>query len=300
MISENSPVHAIESVNHGGTHDAFPPFSFPHLFFRRKSEIMLDFNNLDNIQRAADDLAKGSVIIANMCGAIGFVIDGTNENAIDRVLEIKGRTKEEGPLVIGGSLATRLRLVDAGRVAEVCQVNDASVYDLPHFFEYPVKADLVPYGIGKTHPRFGRVGVLFWANYYLPISTLETALQSRNRAGFLSGSSANFRGLPPVKNSKEAHNQFGHGPNSVSRIVVDAGFESEKPFLGSHVILKVDENGKISPDRGGSITLRSYLPIYPSLRIPEGWQDPQDSVDVDVNKVRIVASYLRSKAAKAG
>lgn len=297
MVTENLSVYNEGPINYGRRSSdvvLLPPFEMPY-YFSRIGEIMLGFENLDNIQRAADDLAKGLVIIANMCGAIGFVIDGTNQNAIDRVLEIKGRSKEESPLVIGGSLATRLRLIDEGRIAEVCQVTDGSVYDLPHFFEYPVKADLVPDGIGKTHPRFGRVGVLFWANYYLPILTLESALQARNRQGFLAGSSANLHDQPPVRNSKEAYDSFGNGEHSVARILVDSRFESEKPFSGSHAMLGVDENDGITPYRGGSITLRSYQSTYPGLKIPAGWQDPADSVYVDVNEVRIAAAYLRSR-----
>lgn len=266
-------------------------------YFVRKREVLLDFNDINDIQRGADKMAEGDVVITTMCGVMGFVIDGTQENAIDKVLQLKGRTRAN-PLVIAGSAGVRKLLIDEDRVPLVFKFSDDSRYDLPHFLECPVKENLVPDGIGMRNDRLGRVGAIFWANYYFPLRMLEMALLARNDQGFVAGTSANLHGQPSIKRGIEAFHQFGIN-RKVDIILMDRVFEAERMFGGSHAMFSFSEsNDELNPVRGGSITLGSYRSIYPQLVIPEDWQDPVDAVDMDVNKVRRAKSYLRSKLAK--
>lgn len=267
-----------------------PPIVFPFVFFHRRHTIA-DVNKLDTINRAADYMANGQVVIGNLVGVQGFIIDGSNENAVDRVIEIKGRRKED-TLVMAGSGYLRSKLIDRARLPQGASYPSTSNYDLPHFFEFPVVPEMINDGIGKVNEKFGRVAAVFWANYYLPLGALESALLARNPDGFVGGSSANHHNMPPVGNANESYQTFG-ATGQVSLVLYDKLLEKRGALSGSHDMLGYDIDGSVMPYRAGNIRLESFKPIYPSLRIPDGWEEKPTAIKVDLSDIRSKRSYLR-------
>ncbi len=267
----------------------------PYFLKRTRLQKVLDGNSISNIQRAADILAEGKVIIMNMGGVQGFVVDGSNRKAIERVGELKERNIYENPLVIGASTAVRNELVDFEKMPDSMKIHDPRSYDIPHFFIFPIKEGAIPEGVGMKDLIWGRTAPIYWNNNDLSLMALEYALKQRNESGFIAGSSANRHGEDPLRTAEEALNQFGRGSNSVSLILADYYLENSMEGGVSHIIFGLDKEGRLIPTRPGQIEAESYRQVYPNLYIPSTWKDHPKSRRVNLEEFKSKRFPLKSK-----
>jgi len=87
-------------------------------------------------------LAEGAVLIVPICGVMGFICDGTNDQAIHRIYELKNRNRAQ-TLITAASLGTLRRITDLGRLPPTWSLEViASIYDLPVLVIFPAANDL--------------------------------------------------------------------------------------------------------------------------------------------------------------
>jgi hypothetical protein len=184
-------------------------------------------------------------------------------------------------LVIGGGAQTRQQVMDWSRVPPIMNQLGGGIFDLPHFLEMPIQPS-IHHWVGKNHPELGRVGVIFWANFYEPIAKLEEAVKRRNKNAFLVGSSANVHGQPTAETAKQVYEAFKDSDPQLSFIVQDKKMEwSNPPFHGTHTMIQF-RGGKFEIVRVGSISAGHFANIYPQIGLaPEHHQKERERWEKD-------------------
>ena len=260
--------------------------------FRRCSEV-LDCHSPSHIGRVAEMLADGEVVIFPVCGVVGFMCDGTNPEAIERVFRLKGRERTQA-LITAGSAATRERLVDLSRLSPTWTLDAiATIYDVPVFIIFP--AANVPSNLIRPDPDQPEVPTvaIWWANFYPPMANLEHALQTLRPNAFLAGTSCNISGKPSTISSQDAFETFGRD-RLVPVIVNDADFDEGRGLLrDSHTMVRI-VGDCVVPYRAGSVHTDSLKALFNGqLSVPQGFTNLTSAAIVDVSAIRRNQHYLK-------
>jgi tRNA A37 threonylcarbamoyladenosine synthetase subunit TsaC/SUA5/YrdC len=238
-------------------------------------------------------VAGGGVLIVPICGVIGFVCDGRQPKAIEKIFELKGRDRAQ-TLITAGGPETRERLADLDKLSPVwTRQSITTIYDLPVLVVFraaSAPAELVRPDLDR--PEIGTVAV-WWANFYTPIATLEECLHQIKPDAFLAGTSCNMSGRPSITRTPEAAEVFGRHP-LLSAVLRDADFDEGRGLLsGSHTMLRI-VGDHIVPLRAGSVHTDSLKAMLgDSLRVPQGFANLASSTIVDVSAIRTNRHYLR-------
>lgn len=236
----------------------------PFWGLKSNGPLILDSHNQDHLERVADEIVfKGGVVAFPVVYSYGLMTASTNVEGMAKIFLLKNRPLVD-TLVIGGGNKTREQIVDWSRVPPIITQLGDQIFDLPHFLEMPIIDSLHPW-IGRNHPQKGRIGVIFWANFYEPLSKLEEAVQRRSKNAFLVGSSANIHGQSTAETAKQVYEAFKNQDPYLSLILQDRQMENVRyPFHGTHTMIQFRE-GKFEIVRVGSISAGHFAKIYPQI-----------------------------------
>lgn len=259
--------------------------------------IILECHDRGHIEQVAEMVADGEVVIFPICGVMGFVFDGTNAQAIERVFELKGRPRSQ-TLITAGSQRTIRRLVDLKQLASTWTITDVTaIYDLPVVLILP--AGSIPSDFTSPAPDVPAMPTVavWWANYYPPIANLEQSLQRLRPRAFLGGTSCNISGKPSITSGQDAFAHFGRD-HLIPAIVKDPDFEQGRGLLtGSHTMLRIQGEDVVA-HRAGSIHADSFQPMLKGhFIIPEHFRNVPGAAILDVAIIRRNRHYLRQPVA---
>jgi len=258
---------------------------------------LLDGKKDRDLRTAAELLSKGEVIVAPICGVMGFVCDATQRDGSDFIYELKGRDRSQ-QLITAGSTITRQRLIAFHKLHPSWEGFDfSSIYDLPAFIIFPA-ADGLPKDFVRPDPEDNQTDTVavWWANYYSITRRLESFLQQIKPDAIIGGSSCNRSRQESIVHSDHAFNEFGRGEMRVAAIVYDRDFDEARGLLqGSHGMLKISGD-KIKSYRAGCVHMDSFKSLLRErLIIPDDFRNSPDAVLMDYARVRRNKHYLKEQ-----
>ena len=260
----------------------------------KNQALLLDGHDYDDLRQAAKLVVQGEVIVASICGVMGFVCDGTQKGA-ERIFELKDRDRTK-QLITAGSRETRRNLIDFSKLPGWRETDFDLLYDIPTFVIFPA-IDGLP--VDCTRPDIDdqttNTVAIWWANHYRPITGLEKLMLEIRPEAFIEGSSCNRSDEESITDSMTAFDVFGKGSERVAAIVFDRDFDYGKGLIhGSHTMLRV-AGDKIIPLRSGSVHTDSFKSVLGErLDIPVSFENQEGAVLVDAANRRNAGHYLRN------
>ena len=197
--------------------------------------------NTDSIQRAANIIRDGGLVIYPTDTVYGLGCDPFNENAVARLTSVKQRTRENLPVLVSNLEKAKL----LGRFKESLEVPLKRFWPGPLTIVVPCKVSLPRQVIG--HDRM--IG--------LRIPGREETLDLVSKSGgFLIGTSANISGKPSLTNAKDAFTMF----DGKVDVILDGGSVAAR--IESTVVRQTDSGIQLL--REGAIKYDEFEAALPS------------------------------------
>lgn len=197
--------------------------------------------NTDSIQRAANIIRDGGLVIYPTDTVYGLGCDPFNENAVARLTSVKQRTRENLPVLVSNLEKAKL----LGRFKESLEVPLKRFWPGPLTIVVPCKVSLPRQVIG--HDRM--IG--------LRIPGREETLDLVSKSGgFLIGTSANISGKPSLTNAKDAFTMF----DGKVDVILDGGSVAAR--IESTVVRQTDYGIQLL--REGAIKYDEFEAALPS------------------------------------
>lgn len=238
----------------------------------------LNPDSVEDIEEGAQALAAGGVLSVDMFGTQGFVCDGTNEAAVDRIFEIKQRSRDR-KLVTATPPEILEELADLEKIHPVFReqlgIGDWQWFQkiqdyLPAHVIFPLRADVsLPEGIVTIDEDTNNPTVAgFWWRGHLLFRSLLSELRDIKSNAVLSGSSAGFSGQEPCRTADEVSALFGDQIYGVFERTSATPFSFREP----HTIIRLPQ-------------AEDYSPLASVLRL--GGVHPESLVDVFQGMIHI-------------